>query len=136
MGKHLTKFVKFANNFRKFIEFANKFTKFVDFADNFTKFEGLANNNFTKFTKFVGLANNFWKVRKTSKNFLKFVDWKVRFKCLKVFLYLSFIPLNISIGKHKCFMNTFHVSWILFTDKLNSGRYIQVDKIFGTVKKQ
>ena len=78
------------------------------------KFVEAANN----FTKFVGLANNLWKVRKTSKNFMKFVDWKVGFKCLKVFLYLSFTRLNILIGKHKCFVNTFHVSWILFTNKL------------------
>ena len=61
------------------------------------------------FTKFVGLANNFWKVRKTHK-FKKFVDWKVGFKCLKDFLYLSLTRLNILIGKHKYFVNTFHVS--------------------------
>ena len=70
------------------------------------KFVEAANN----FTKFVGLANNHWKVHKTRKNFMKFVDWKVRFKCLKVFLYASFTRLNILIGKHECFVNTFHVS--------------------------
>ena len=77
------------------------------------KFVEAANN----FTNFVVLANNFWKVHNTCKNFMKFVDWKVRSKCLKVFL------LNIN------------VSQILFTDKLNKGRYKQVDKIFGTVKR-
>ena len=46
------------------------------------KFVEAVNN----FTKFVGLANNFWKVRKIRKNFMKFVDWKVGFKCPKVFL--------------------------------------------------
>ena len=70
------------------------------------KFAEAANN----FTKFVGLANNFWKACKTRKNFMKFVNWKVQFKCLKVFLYLSFAGLNILTGKHKCFVNTFHVS--------------------------
>ena len=75
------------------------------------------------------------EVRKTPKNFIKFVDWKVGFKSLKVFIYLSFTRLDILISKHKCFVNTFHVSRILFTNKLNSGRYIQVGKIFGTVKK-
>ena len=76
MEKHFTKFVEFANNFIKFVQFANKFTKFV------------------------GLGNNFWKVSKTSKNFMKFVDYKVGFKCLKVFFYLRFTRLNILIGKH------------------------------------
>ena len=77
----------------------------------------------------MGLVNNFWKVCKSRKNFVKFVDWKVGFKCLKVFLYSSFTRSNIVIGKHKCFVKTFHVSWILFTNKLNCGRYIQVEKI-------
>ena len=70
------------------------------------KFIEAANN----FKKIVGLANNFWKVCKTRKNFMKFVDWKVGFKCLKVFLYLTFTRLNILIGKHKSFVNTFHIS--------------------------
>ena len=70
------------------------------------KFLEAANN----FTEFVELANNFWKVRKTHKNFMKFADWKVAFKCLKVFLYLCFTRSNILIVKHKCFVNTFHVS--------------------------
>ena len=137
--KNFTKFVKFANNFMNIVEFANNFTKFVEFANNFTKFVGLT--TFKKFveaanfTKFVGLTSNFWKVRKTCKNIMRFVDWKVRFKCLKVFLYLSFTHSNVLIGKHKCFMNTFHVSWILFTNKSNSGCYMQVNIIFGTVKK-
>ena len=95
------------------------------------KFVEAANN----FIKSVGLANNFSKVRKACKNFTKFVDWKVRLKCLKVFLYLSFTCSNILIGKHKCFVNNFHVSWILFTNELNRGRYLRVDKIFRTVKK-
>ena len=43
------------------------------------------------------------------------------------------VCLNILIGKYKCFENTFHVSGILFTNKLNSGCYIRVDKIFGTI---
>ena len=67
------------------------------------------------FTKFVELANNFCKVRQTWKNFMKFVNWKVRFKCLKIFLYLSSTRSNILTGKHKMFreylsyfMNTFH----------------------------
>ena len=68
----------------------------------------------------MGLANNFWKVCKARKNFMKFVDWKLG----KFFVYLSFTCLNILIGKHKCFVNTFHVSEILFTNKLNSGHYI------------
>ena len=95
------------------------------------KFVEVANN----FTKFVGLTNNFWKVRKTRKNFVKFVDWKVGFKCLKTFLDLSFTRSNILIGKHKCFVNTFQVSRIRFTNKLNRGRHIRMDKIFWTVKK-
>ena len=101
----------------KFIEFANKFTKFVEFVNNFTKFVGLAHKFYIKFveaannfTKFVGPANNFRKVCKTRKNLMKFVDWKVGFKCLKVFLYLSFTGLSILIGKHKAFVNTFHAS--------------------------
>ena len=67
------------------------------------KFVEAANN----FTKFVGLANNFWKLRKSRENFMKFIEWKVGFKCLKVFLYSSFTRSNILIGKHKCFVNTF-----------------------------
>ena len=97
----------------------------------FTKFVEAANN----FTKLKGLANNFWEVRKTRKNFMKFVDWKVGFICWKVFLYLSCALLNTLIGKHKCFVNTFHVSWILFINKLNRGCDIGVGKIFATVKK-
>ena len=104
--------------------------RILDSQTTFVKFAEAVNN----FTKFVGLANNLWKVCKTSKNFMKLVDWKVGFKCLNVFLYLHFTCLNILIGKHKCFVNTFHVSWILFTNKLNGGRCVQVDKIFGTVK--
>ena len=57
------------------------------------------------------------------------------FKCLKVFLYSSFTRLNIIIGKHECFVSTFHVSRMLFTNKLNNGYYIRVEKIPGTVKK-
>ena len=70
------------------------------------KFVEAANN----FTKFMGFANNFWKVCKNHKFFLKFVDCNVRFKCLIVFLYLNFTCSIILIGKHKCFVNTFHVS--------------------------
>ena len=91
-----TKFVEAANNLTKLIEVGKKFTKLLKFANNFTKL--------------VGLASNFCKVCKTCKNFMTFVYWKVRFKCLKVFLYWSFTWSNISIGKHKCFMKTFHVS--------------------------
>ena len=40
--------------------------------------------------KFVGLTNNFWKVCYTCKKFMKFVDWKLGFKCLKVFLWWNF----------------------------------------------
>ena len=74
-------------------------------------------------------------VLRTCKNFMEFADWKVGFKYLKVFLYLSFTCSNILNGKHKCFVNTFHVSWILFTSKLNNGCYIRVGKMFETVKK-
>ena len=57
-------------------------------------------------------ANNFKKDSaiifvKSTKNLVKFVDWKVRFKCLKVLLYLSFTCSDILIGKHKCFVNNF-----------------------------
>ena len=90
----------------KFVEFANNFIKFVGLTKNFMKFVEAANN----FTKFLGFTNNFCKICKTCKNFMKFVDWKVRFKFLKVFLYLRFTRSNILIGKHKCFINTFHVS--------------------------
>ena len=69
------------------------------------KFVEAANN----FTEFVGLTNNFRKVCKTHKNFMKFADWNVKFRCLKVFLYLSFPCSNFLIGKHECFVNTFHV---------------------------
>ena len=102
----LSKFEEFANNFTKFVEFTNNFMKFMwDSQITFMKFVEAANN----FTKFMGLANNLWKVHNTRKNFMTFVDWKVRFKCLKVFLYLlSFTCLNILTGKHKCFINTFH----------------------------
>ena len=135
------KFVEAANNFKKlaevrknfakFLRFANNFTKFVDTQTTFMKVVEAANN----FAKFVGLANNFWKVRKTGQKLMKFAGWKVGFKCLKVFLYLSFTRSNILIGKHKCFVNTFHVSCILFTNKLNSGRYIRLCKIFWIAKK-
>ena len=74
-----------------------------DSQTTFMKVGEAANN----FAKFMGLANNFWKV---CKNFMKFAEWKVGFKCLKVFLNLSFTRSNILIGKHKCFMNTFQVS--------------------------
>ena len=76
MGKHFTKFIEFDVKLMKFVEFANNFTKFL------------------------GLANNIWKVRKTSKYFMKFVDWKVVFKCLKIFLYFRLTRLNILIGKN------------------------------------
>ena len=50
------------------------------------------------------------------------------------FLYLSFTLLSISIGKHvSCIPVMFHEYFS--QNKLNSGRYIRVDKIFGTVKK-
>ena len=57
-------------------------------------------------------ANNFKKDSaiifvKSTKNLVKFVDWKVRFKCLKVLLYLSVTCSNILIGKHKWFVNNF-----------------------------
>ena len=48
---------------------------------------------------------------------------------------LSFTHSSILIGKHKCFVNTFHVSCIFFKNELNCGCYIRVDKVFGTVKK-
>ena len=51
------------------------------------------------------------------------------------FFLLSLTRSNILIGRHKCFMNTFYVSWVLFTNKLNSSHYVQISKIFGTVKK-
>ena len=56
------------------------------------------------------LVNNIWNVQKTCE---KFVDRKFGFKYLKVFLYLSFTHLNILIGIHKCFVNTFHklIKW-------------------------
>ena len=114
--EHFTKFIEFANNYTKFAEFANNFTKFMGLQTTSLKFLEAVNN----FTKFVGLVNNFWKVHKTCKNF-KFVDWKVGFKCLEVFLDLSFTCVNILIEEHKCFVNTFHVSWTFFTNKLNSG---------------
>ena len=132
-------FTKFSNNFAKFVEFENNYTKFIEYANNFKKFKGLT-NNFVEaainFKKLVRLAINFWRVRKTRKNLMKFVDWKVGFKCLKVFLYLRFTRLNILIGKHKFFVNTFHVSQVLSTNKLNSGRYIRVDKILAAFKKR
>ena len=114
-----------------FYKVRKSLTKLVEVGKHFMKFVEAANN----FAKFTGLAKNFWKVRKNRKNFVKFVYWKVWFKCLKVFLYLSANPLNILIGKHKCFVNTFHISWILFTNKLISGHYMRVGKIFETVKK-
>ena len=161
MGKDLTKFVKFANNFTKFVGLANNLMKFPEAANrykklpevrkNFGKFQKFPSNltnlwdlqktymKFIKaannFTKFIRLANSFWEGFKTRKNSIKFADWKAGFKCLKVFLYLCFTCSNILFGKHKCFVNIFHVSGILFTNKLNSGCYIQKGKIFGTVKK-
>ena len=95
------------------------------------KFVEVANN----FTTFVGLNNNFCKVLKTRKNFMKFVDWTVGFKCLEFFLYQSFTCLSILIGEHKLLVNTVHDSWILYSNKLNSGCYIQVDKRFSIVKR-
>ena len=65
-------------------------------SNNFMKFVGLGNNfcavcgSCEQLTKFVGLSNNFCKVLKTCKNLMKFVDWKIGFKYLKFFLYLSF----------------------------------------------
>ena len=73
-------------SFMKFVEAANNFTKLAEVRKIFAKFIKLVNN----FMKFVGLANNFWKVHKTCKNFMKFLDWKVGFKCLKVFSLFKF----------------------------------------------
>ena len=164
VGKLFKKFLKFASNFLKLAEFVNNFRKFAEFANNFTKFVGLTNNfykacrsckqlckvsrsekNFTKFakfrnnfTKFVGLPNNLWTVCKTCKNFLDsegFWIGRSDLSAWKFFLCLSFTSSNIFLSKHICSVNTFHVSWILFMKKINSSRYIQVDKIYGTVKK-
>ena len=118
MGKHFTKFVKFANHFTKFVEFANNFAKFVGLGNNFNE----VHRSCKQLYKVCGLANNFCKVHKTRTNF-KFVDWKVGFNCLKVFPYLCFTHLNILIGKHKCSVNTFHVSWILFTNNWKNRHY-------------
>ena len=105
------------------------FRSFWDLQITFVKFVEAAKN----LIKFVGLANNFWKVCKTRKNFMKFADWRSDLSAWKFFF--KFHSWNISVGKHKCFVNPFHISWILFTNKLNSGCYIRVGKIFGTVKK-
>ena len=58
-----------------------------DSQTTFIKFVEAASN----FSKFVGLTNNFWKVCKIHKYFMKFVDWKVGFKCLKVFLFKFYL---------------------------------------------
>ena len=137
------KFIEAANNFIK-LEVRKNFAKFVGLADNFYEVHGSckqlckvsrSEKKFTKFIKFVNnftkFANSFWKVRKICKNLLKCLDWKVGFKS---FLCFSFTRSNIFCAKLKCFVNTFHVLWILFTNKLNRC-YTRVDKIFGTVKR-
>ena len=101
VGRHLAKLVKFSNNFMKFIEFAKNFIKLVEFARNFPKFVGLTNNfhevhrSCKQLNKAHGTHQWLLESHKTRKNLMKFVDWKVRFKSLKVFLYLNFTCLNI-----------------------------------------
>ena len=87
----------------KFVEAVNNFAKLAEVRKNFKKFMKLANN----LMKFMGLANNFQKVCKTRKNFMKCLDWKVGFKCLRVFSLFQFHSFKY-FGKHKCFVNTFH----------------------------
>ena len=50
--------------------------------------------------KFLEAANNFTKSVRPAKNFMKLVDWKLKFRCLKVFAYLTFTCVNILIAKH------------------------------------
>ena len=109
--------------FIKFVEAANNFAKLAEVRKNFTIFAKFGNN----FTKFVGLPNNLWTVCKTCKNFLDSEGFWIGRSDLSVW--------NVFLSKHICSVNTFHLSWILFMKKINSSRYIQVDKIYGTVKK-
>ena len=44
---------------------------------------------------------------------MEFVDSKVGFKCVNVFLYLSFTCFNISIGKQMFRENFSQINWIL-----------------------
>ena len=94
------------------------------------KFLEAANN----FTKFVGLVNIFWKVPKSRKDFMKFVDWKVRFRCLKVFLCSSFTRSNMLISKHKCFVNTFSCFMNAFHKQIKSWSLYEWARYLGLLK--
>ena len=131
VGKHFTKFIKFANNFTKFAEFANNFTKLAEVRKNFAKFA----NSQTTLQSSWDSPTTFGKSIRPPKTLWSFWIGRSDLSAWKFFHYLSFTRSTILLGKHKCFVNTFHVSWILFTNKLNRGRYIRVGKIFGTVKK-
>ena len=50
--------------------------------------------------KFLEAANNFTKSVRPAKNFMKLVDWKLKFRYLEVFAYLTFTRVNILIAKH------------------------------------
>ena len=126
------------NNFMQFVEFANNFTKFLELASKFYE----VCRSCKQLCKVRRSEKKLYKVHKICKQLYK-VCWTLRsfwigrldLSAWKFFLYLSFTHSNIFLGKNKCFVNTFHVSWILFTKKLNRGHYVRVDKIFGTVKK-
>ena len=98
------KFVEAANNFKKLAEMRKYFAKFLKFASNLTKFVSLANNFYEGRRSCKQLCKvlpiTFGKSVRPGKNFMKFADWKVGFKCLKVFLYLSFTRSNILVRKH------------------------------------
>ena len=90
------KFVDAANNFIKLAEVRKNFANFVKFWSTFTKFVGLANNFYEVRTSWEQLC----KVSRSEKNFTKFV---------------KFTRSNIFLGKHKCFVNTFHKYIVVVT---------------------
>ena len=113
----------------KFVELASHFMKFVGLAENFYE----VHRSCEQLYKVHGTCLTFCKATRPSKTL-----WSLYFgrSDLSTWAFsLSFACSNILIGKHKCFGNTFHLSWILFTNKFNCGCYIWVDNIFGTVKK-
>ena len=140
------------NNFTKFVEFTNNFTEFLELTSKFYEVHRSCEQLYKvsrsekKFCKVHKILKQLWEVHgdlqitfgksvKPTKTLWSVWIGRLDLSAWKFFLYFFFTGSKIFLGKHKCFVNTFHVSWILFRNKLNHGHCIQVDKIFGTVKK-
>ena len=70
----------------KFVEFTINFTKLAEVRKNFAKFA----NSQTTLQSSWDSPITFGKSIRPPKNFMKFLDWKVGFKCLKVFSLFKF----------------------------------------------